>query len=251
MPQQPVTSPLFSAQPDHALPEVDAALQRFWDVVRRTAEAMVTLRQDNASLVAEVSRLTNLVDDLTAQLDVARATQNAPVRHEREQELLDQLAIASTEYERFREAAEAVSRQRDTLAEEREALAAELTTLAAERDALKADVEAGRAQQETSTTRTEPSFEAADTHELLMNRIAELEHTVAEYKAKAVLGTSDSMHDGQMSLFGPAPTALTDKGASATTTSVHLQGLTGNELRAIAARLDSVADRIGGLFGIS
>jgi hypothetical protein len=237
MSQQPSASPLFTSQPEAAMPEVDAALRRFWDVVRRSAETMVSLRQDNARLTDEVRRLTDAVAELTRNLELAQQVAAPVASYEREQELLDQLAIASTEYERYRDATAIVQHNYDALKLEHAALLEEQ--------------EAVRQQPQTEVAQAEPAFVAADTHEMLMARISQLEHTVALYRAASFANIENPHPDGQISLFAPAPLPNLEKGAPVAATESAAPSLSGQELRAIASRLDSVAERIGGLFGIS
>lgn len=252
MPQQPSPNPLFATHSETSTPEIESALQRFWEVVRRTSDEMVTLRQVNVKLNDEVQRLNFEVAQLSEQLEAARSMQTSVVSRVREQELLDNLAVAATEFERHRDAAVALRVEADAVKAERDALRHDLDTLRESIEALRS-AEATSPADVPQIVEVEPTqtFQSADTHEMLMARITDLEQTLARYRSAGLAYIENPIHDGQMSLFAPIPPTMAEQGASNQHGTSTREGLRAEDLRAIAARLDSVAERIGGLFGIS
>lgn len=252
MPQQPSPNPLFATHSETSTPEIESALQRFWEVVRRTADEMVTLRQVNMKLNDEVQRLNVELTQLSEQLEAARSTQTSVVSREREQELLDKLAVAATEFERHRDEAHGFRVEAELVKAERDALQRELETLRESIEALRS-AEASSPAEIDQAAELQPTqaFQSADTHEILMARITDLEQTLARYRSAGLAYIENPIHDGQMSLFAPIPPTMAEQGASNHHGTSTREGLRAEDLRAIATRLDSVAERIGGLFGIS
>lgn len=270
--QQPLSNQLFNQDAQRAQPELEAAVLRFWDVVRKTADSVVTLRQENAKLRAIPQQ------SKTAEL-----------------ELLDKLAEASTEYERFRDSTAElrssfdqlraenldVQGQYDVLQSQHSEVLAQLHTLQAEHETLMnkyqqtrsdletraTDAEALRSELESvnnryvavadqlevlsasSASNEESSFDPDVRTEELLATIADLESRLQRYRAAGLAYVEDPALDGQMSLFSPPKRS--DNGALESRNSSGKSGLTPEELRTLAMRLDAVADRIGGLFGIS
>jgi chromosome segregation ATPase len=252
MPQQPSPNPLFTTLSETSTPEVEAALQHFWEVVRRTADEMVTLRQVNTRLNDEVQRLNVELTQLSEQLETARSMQISVVSREREQELLDKLAVAATEFERHRDEALGFRAEAELVKAERDALQREIETLRESVEALRS-AEATSPADGPQIVKVEPTqtFQSADTHEMLMARITDLEQTLARYRSAGLAYIENPIHEGQMSLFAPIPPNMAEQGALNQHGTSSRESLRAEDLRAIAARLDSVAERIGGLFGIS
>jgi len=233
----------------HAHESVKAAVQRMWDVVKRGADIIVTLRQENQILQNQLSslrkseeQLQNQVEDFLGRIDAlekgapvdTNPGQNIDRLEDRINDLEHSLHLAQEQLEKTTEELRAKQAELEATAEQLEDQTEVTQQLSQLRNELEARTQLLQELQESFDHR-DVSFEPDDERDRLQ---AELDRALAiidTYRA-AGLRHLESNED-QLALFA--------EGKVDTTT------LTNEELLALSQRLEGVAKRLDELFGLS
>lgn len=225
---------LFVEQKSASAPDLQYAIEHFWNAVRKSAEVIVTLRQENTMLQANLAARKASEDELLHRVDqlLTRIEELECDRAEQQKRLEVQPAVVTVDTSQIDDLQATIRELTENLEQarvhqqahglEREALEHRLVEL--ER--------AATITEGSSEERTALRDEIADLRQQLDQAMSIIER----YRAAGLRHLEDPETEHQMSLFGVAAAR---------------QLLTEEELTELAARLDSVADRVSELLGIS
>ncbi len=225
---------LFVEQNAASAPDLQHAIEHFWNAVRKSAEVIVTLRQENTMLQANLAARKASEDELLHRVDqlLTRIEELERDRAEQQKRLEVQPAVVTVDTSQIDDLQATIRELTENLEQAR----AHQQAHGLEREALEHRlVELERAATITegsSEERTALRDEIADLRQQLDQAMSIIER----YRAAGLPHLEDPETEHQMSLFGVAAAR---------------QLLTEEELTELAARLDSVADRVSELLGIS
>jgi len=250
---------------------VRAAVQRMWDVVRKGADIIVTLRQENAILQNQLGSLRQSetvlqkrveeflgrIDALERQADAAQSSTplvggdpgaNTDRLEDRIAELETMLADATTQLD---ETTSQLQVREDELAKVSERLGenAEITQQLAQ----------VRIELEARTQLLQELQDAFDHRDIIVDNDEERDRLQAEldrslkiiekYRKAGLRHLEESELEDQMALFEPESGER--RAESAAEIRVKAATLSNEELKALADRLEGVAKRLDELFGLS
>lgn len=225
---------LFVASDAPNVPDLPSAIEHFWSAVRKSAEVIVTLRQENTILQSNLAVRKAAEDELLQRVDqlLSRIEELERDRAEQQTRIDTAPAIVTVDTSQIEDLQATIRELTESLEQAR----AHQEAHGLEREAL----EHRLIELERAATITEGSSEeltalqdeVADLREQLDQALAIIER----YRAAGLRHLEDPETEHQMALFGAAAAR---------------QLLTEEELTLLAGRLDAVADRVSELLGIS
>ena len=229
---------------------VKAAVQRMWDVVKRGADIIVTLRQENQILQNQLSSLRkseeglqNQVEEFLGRIDALE--KGAPVSGEpgqgidrledRVQELESSLHLAQEQLEQTTEELRAKQAELEATAEQLEDQTEVTQQLTQLRSELEARTQLLQELQDSFEHRSSVTIESDDDRDKLQDELERALAIIDKYRTAGLRHLEDN--EDQLAMFAA--------GKVDTTT------LTNEELLALSQRLEGVAKRLDELFGLS
>lgn len=258
-PQQLFQDAALDVQAQKAQAELEATVLRFWDTVRKSADVIVTLRQENAVLQAQVATLRQSEADLQEQ--VSRALSQAPSQQTPEatqHALVPAPEIPAIDVEAT-EALIAKAYETEMRAHEAEVrgLRTNIDRLEDELNRLQNELNEAQAQLIDHSTISEQLAHVRVELESRSKLLLELQVTLEEQRAARQSDQRQfdqrqleqapldqvQIDQRQLDIFGTVP-QLSAFGTA------PQRGMAPAEMLALASRLDSLSGRISSLFGI-
>jgi len=225
---------LFVEQEAASAPDLQRAIEHFWNAVRKSAEVIVTLRQENTMLQSNLAARKASEDELLHRVDqlLARIEELERDRADQQARLDAQPAVVTVDTSQIDDLQATIRELTENLEQAR----AHQEAHGLEREAL----EHRLMELERAATITEGSSEELtalrDEVVDLRQQLDQAMAIIERYRAAGLRHLEDPETEHQMALFGAAAAR---------------QLVTEEELTALAARLDAVADRVSELLGIS
>ena len=231
---------------------VKAAIDRLWDVVRTGADIIVTLRQENTMLQSQIDTLRKSETQLQSQvedflgriesLENAGEGESAPGSgtdrlEDRVAELENELASAREELESTSstlEQTQAELKESKEHLEDQSEISQQIVQLRAE---LESRTQLLAELQEDFENRPATTLEPDEERDRLQAELDRSLEIIERYRAAGLRHLEDPDTENQATLFNVGE--------------VETSGMTTEELRALADRLDGVAKRLDDLFGLS
>jgi chromosome segregation ATPase len=225
---------LFVESEAASAPDLQRAIEHFWTAVRKSAEVIVTLRQENTILQSNLAVRKAAEEELLLRVDqlLLRIEELERDRAEQQARLDAPPAVIAVDTAQIDDLNATIRELTENLEQAR----AHQEAHGLEREAL----ERRLLELERAATLTESSSEelvalrdeVADLQQQLDQAMAIIER----YRAAGLRHIEDPETEHQIALFGVTPAR---------------QLLTEEELTQLATRLDAVADRVSELLGIS
>lgn len=230
---------------------VKAAIDRLWDVVKTGADIIVTLRQENTMLSSQMSSLRKSESALQAQVEefLGRIAdlENAPATAEAPGESTDRLEdrISTLEAE-LTAAREELNETSSTLTEtqaeleEKRAHLEDQAEISQQIVQLRAELESRTqllAELQEDFENRHVTLEPDEERDRLQAELDRSLQIIERYRAAGLRHLEDPTTEDQTTLFNISE--------------VETSGMSIEELRALADRLDGVAKRLDDLFGLS
>lgn len=246
-PQQLFTDAAQDAQTQKAQAELEATVLRFWDTVRKSADVIVTLRQENAILQAQVQSLrkseTDLqgrVEDFLGRIADLETLHKTPATDSKTTAAVSStpVAVSSTQVAASSNASSTMAETEDLIIKAHEA---EVRGLRTNIDRL--EDELNRLQNELNEAQAQLGDHKIISMQLTLVRseleartalLQELQVNLEEQRSQRLLDQRQQ-DQRQLDIFG----------------TVAQRGMAPAEMLALASRLDALSGRISSLFGIS
>jgi chromosome segregation ATPase len=233
-PDQDHDASLFVEPEAVSAPDLKSAIEHFWTAVRKSAEVIVTLRQENSMLQSNLAVRKAAEEELLLRVDqlLVRIEELERDRAEQQTQIDTAPAIVTVDTSQI-EDLQATIRE---LTENLEQARAHHEAHGLEREAL----EHRLLELERAATITESSSEELTAlQDEVLDLRQQLDQAMAiieRYRTAGLRHLEDPETEHQMALFGAAAAR---------------QLVTEEELTELARRLDTVADRVSELLGIS
>ena len=233
-PDQEHEASLFIEPEAASAPDLQRAIEHFWTAVRKSAEVIVTLRQENTMLQSNLAVRKAAEEELLLRVDqlLVRIEELERDRAEQQTQIDTAPAIVTVDTSQI-EDLQATIRE---LTENLEQARAHQEAHGLEREAL----EHRLLELERAATITESSSEELTAlQDEVLDLRQQLDQAMAiieRYRTAGLRHLEDPETEHQMALFGAAAAR---------------QLVTEEELTELARRLDTVADRVSELLGIS
>lgn len=247
-PQQLFQDAAQDVQAQKAQAELEATVLRFWDTVRKSADVIVTLRQENAVLQAQVAALRKS----EAEAQAGRGLSEAPLADPSPLAAPIAASVAIPEISATDEAIEAlIAKARETEMRAHEAevrgLRTNIDRLEDELNRLQNELNEAQAQLIDHSTISEQLAHVRVELESRSKLLLELQVTLEEQRNARQLDQrqlDQQLDQRQLDIFGTMP----QLNAFAT---APQRGMAPAEMLALASRLDVLSGRITSLFGIA